>query len=60
MTHPTGRAYTFEERRAIVQEAKDTALKLLEKLEVLAHMEGVHENFLEGTQANDGNANGID
>lgn len=37
------RSYTLEERRAIVQEAKATAAKLLQKLETLAYMEGVHE-----------------
>lgn len=49
------RSYTLAERKAIVQEARDTAAKLLEKLEELAHIEGVgvNEISLEGTRVDD-------
>lgn len=50
-----GRTYTLEERKAIVRDARDTAAKLLEKLEELAHLEGVgvHEISFEGTRVDD-------
>lgn len=41
MSHPDGSPYTQAERRAIVEEARRTAQKLLEKLELLAYLDGV-------------------
>ena len=58
MTQPETRSYTLEERRAIVQEARQTAARLLEKLETLALMEGAHEGLVvdERTQTDGGDS----
>lgn len=43
MTHPNGRQYTIDEKRAILAEARETAQRLLVKIEQLAAIDRADE-----------------